>query len=171
MRAKLCGRAAQMTFRAHGFPRLKVTLPARRLMPLPTHSADPNDVGLGGSARRLDHLVAGTAIGANARLLKVRAVPKMVKLVSRARAPVKFHGRGHFNMAVPTIPELLPSRVNVAAITFRVMRETHFTHLAIRLTIQLPIQTVAIVALGLRRRHLLWIEMSLMRKTLEAELV
>src|ERR1041384_2333275 len=96
---QLCGRAAKMTFRANWFPRLKVTLPTRRLMPLPARSADPNDVGLAGPARRLDHLVTDTAIGANARLRKVRVVPKMVKLVSRAHAPVKFHGRTRFSMA------------------------------------------------------------------------
>jgi hypothetical protein len=85
-----------------------MTLPARRLMPLPSRRADPNYIRLNSSTRRFEHLMTRAAIKVNACLFEMRGMPEIVKLVRGARTSVKFYACASFSVAISAITQLLP---------------------------------------------------------------
>lgn len=154
-----------MTFGADRLARLLVTVPTGGLMPLPLRHSASDDIGTRGIARRGVDLVTGGAVRSDALLFEMRTVFEIVLMRGGAERLVEPHRRSKIGVTVAATAQFLPRRMNVATVALLMAREAGRDHPVV--------ETMTVAALRQWRviRHFGRIEMRLMRKALESELI
>ena len=153
------GKAIKMTFSANRLARLNVAVPTRGLMPLPSTHDAPSHIRTRGAiqltGRALGNIVTDDAIRSDARLPQMSAVFEIILARGVAEPFVELHRQSGADVAIAAVTQLLPSRMNVAAITFLVAGEARRDHPVVKTMAEAAFRR------GRFRRHFVGIEVRL----------